>query len=405
MKYLNAPPEIMQVISLFHENNLSYNLFKCEHIFAGMNKNLDILFANRKDYDKAALLLEGAGFVLYLPEKVEKYKEMYVRFDHGQLTRIHLHREIAWHGLKVMDKKHIFAGAKEKSKGIFVPSDEDQLLIHVAHVIFENWEISDYIKKLMVGLMQKDLDWDYIRRRLQEYGWKGVFYYVLKCAKKDRHTRRGTFLQCFVQRALRSPVSWPTLSKKFIDIILRKISLRRKGCLIALIGVNGSGKTTLAGEVLKSYHPLTKHFGGQTGYYFGWYPFSFISKLISSLLRKSNRRLFEEMNKDKEGQEMDSTRKQKFSVFHESVLFYNYFEYMLRFFLQIYPKLRAGGLVVTDRYFYDVYGQYNYSQKSIIIGTLLRFFPRPDFVYVLDAPLGVISGRAKEPNVLEKKGG
>ena len=99
MRLRKTPSEIMRIFCLFRQHHLSYNLFKCEHIFEGANKNLDILFETTRDYATASHLLEKEGYVLYLPERIEKYKKMYTLFRDGVATRIHLHREIAWHGI------------------------------------------------------------------------------------------------------------------------------------------------------------------------------------------------------------------------------------------------------------------------------------------------------------------
>ena len=49
MNYKKTPKELMKVINLFGDNKLNYILFKCEHIFNGENKNLDIIFETNKD--------------------------------------------------------------------------------------------------------------------------------------------------------------------------------------------------------------------------------------------------------------------------------------------------------------------------------------------------------------------
>ena len=96
---LKMPKELHRIVTLFKLQNLSYNLFKCEHIFSGENKNLDILFHTTEDYNKASQILEKEKYILYMSEKVEKYKKMYLKLNNETLTKIHLHREIAWNGV------------------------------------------------------------------------------------------------------------------------------------------------------------------------------------------------------------------------------------------------------------------------------------------------------------------
>src|SRR3989338_2968124 len=77
MKYKNTLPVIMDILELFKNQNSSYILFKCDHIFQGKNKNVDILFETDKDYYLARQILQKEGFVCRLSEKIEKYKSMY----------------------------------------------------------------------------------------------------------------------------------------------------------------------------------------------------------------------------------------------------------------------------------------------------------------------------------------
>ena len=142
LKYKKTPIEILKIIDLFNKNRLKYNLFKCEKIFEGNNSNLDILFKDDIDYKRASLILEKNDFKLYLPEKVERYKKMYVKVIENKLCSIHLHREIAWHGIKILNKQDIFLNQKKENGIIFIPSKEDSLLIHIAHVLFENFKIN-----------------------------------------------------------------------------------------------------------------------------------------------------------------------------------------------------------------------------------------------------------------------
>lgn len=389
-RFKKTPVEIMRILHLFKQNNLSYNLFKCEHIFEGANKNLDILFKEIPDYSQAASLLEKEGYALYLPERIEKYKKMYTFFESGVVTRIHLHREIAWHGLRVLDKKPVFSRAKMLSSVIFVPSPEDQLLIHVAHIVFENLSVSAQLSQLINHLTRERLDWAYIHHALEKCGWKSSFNHVLSSMRKEEQPRKIRLILSFAQKAMMTPSSWRPLLGKSISIAFRPFNFGRKGCLIALVGVNGSGKTTLTKNLLASYFPLSRTVNGQFGYYFGWTPVSPVSKIVSQRFKKRGRSVFKEMN-------LNYTPKttKKLRLFREAFFLFNYFEYLLRYFFFIRQKLRRNQLVITDRYFYDLYGQYNASEKSIILPLLFRLYPKPDFLFVLDADVEMLKSRGK----------
>ena len=386
LPFRKTPTEIMRIIRLFHQNHLSYNLFKCEHIFEGAHKNLDILFEKFSDYRSASKLLEKEGYVLYLPESVEKYKKMYILFRAGIVTRIHLHRAVAWHGLCVLDKKFIFSHARMPAPSIFVPSPEDQLLIHVAHVVFENLEISDMAARLIRDLVHSPLDWHYLHGILKKEKWRQPFDHVVSSVRANTQPQKNQLILHFVKKAAMTPSSWLTLVKKGFSIFFRKMSLHRKGCLIALVGVNGSGKTTLMRKLLTAYFPLSRTVNGQSGYYFGWVPFSPVSKIVSHQFKKKGRSVFKEMNVE---------GRRKLGLFQEAFFLYNFFEYATRYFFFVWPQLRRKMLVVTDRYFYDFYGQYSSAASSRILPLLLQLYPKPDCLFVLDTDVEMLMSRGK----------
>ena len=371
---LKTPKELARVIDMFKINNLDYLLFKCEHIFNGVNSNLDVLFLKDEDYKKAGLILRKEGYKRYLDERIEKYKEMYLIVIDSILYAVHLHREVAWHGLIALDKRNLFLHKKEN-----IPSEEDYLLIHSAHIIFENFKINparDFIR------LDQALNWDYIKRTVKKQSWKREFNYLMNCIIKARKLDLLVFKKALFKMAFKNISNWPFFTSKMIRIIFRRFNCTRKGCLIALIGVNGAGKTTLTRKTLEKYKEVSRFFNGQYGYYFGWDPFLPITKLLSSELKKSNASVFKELNKP--------------NRYNGLIFFYNYIEYFARYYFKVLPKLRKNKLVITDRYFYDLYGQYKQSWVSKI---LIKLFPKPDFIFVLDADLKDLVNRDKDTKV------
>src|SRR3989344_7748016 len=226
---LKTPEELSRVINLFKSNNLDYLLFKCEHIFNGVNSNLDILFLKDKDYNKAGLFIRKEGYKLYLTEAIEKYKEMYIIVINSTLYAVHLHREVAWHGLIALDKRDLFSHKKEIASGIIVPSEEDYLLIHSAHIIFENFKINparDFIR------LDQALNWDYIKRTVKKQSWKREFNYLMNCIIKARKLDLLVFKKALFKMAFKNISNWPFFTSKMIRIIFRRFNCTRKGCLI-----------------------------------------------------------------------------------------------------------------------------------------------------------------------------
>lgn len=381
--YFNKMPvELKKICNLFDKKLLNYLFLKCEHIFEGENKNLDLLFKYTEDYNFASRILQKEGYKLYLSENDEKYKRLYVKFENGMLNAVHLHREISWHNLIVLNKNIIFSRCKNE-----FPSPEDSLLIHSAHAIFENFKVKQYDRKLLEKYKKIAKDWRYIDFHLSEYGWKKYFYRFIRDFSVPKKMVFHAYLSCLVKE----PSQWFSLTSKLIKMLSRKFSLRRKGFLITLIGVNGAGKTTIANELLKVYKPLTDFLHGQKGYYFGWDPFLPTTKFLSKINKKN---AHEKNNKNKNN---NNNRGENLKYL------YLYLEYLARYWVKIYPELRKGKIVITDRYFYDLFAQTKSENKSNkLLLKLLLFFPKPDFLFVLNAPLKTITNRDKNIKIMSQ---
>lgn len=380
--YKQTPPGIMAVLDLFAKNKLSYLLFKCDHIFEGQNKNLDILFETNEDYAHAGKILQEQGFVIRLSEKVERYKTMYTGFVRQEMYSIHLHREIAWHGMIALDKKEVFQHKKIITPHIIIPGLEDSILIHAAHVLFENFRITEkekvYLSK--IGCADKA----YLRDQISKHHWKDGFQKVIQ-----NKVSIAAIAATWSKKLLNEPGTMVYLGIKLMKKIKRTLSCKRQGVLIALIGVNGTGKTTLAKKTLEQYQPYMKHLGyPEHYYYFGWNPEFFLTRFFSTILRRTKKNLFSAVA-------LASTAK-KCSLFQELLFLFLFGEFYYRYIVHIKPKLQRKGLIICDRYFYDMYGQYPYAPRSLILKKLLKIFPRPNYTFLLTASIDNIKRRGKE---------
>lgn len=382
-KYLQTPPGIMQVLNLFHTEKLSYLLFKCEHIFAGQNKNLDILFENDTDYYAAGEILVRNGFKLRFSEKIEIYKQMYCSIINNDICSIHLHREVAWHGIKALEKAPLFKHKQTINPLIIIPSTEDSILIHAGHVLFENFRITqkekNYFDQIGPNAINR-YDLSYIQSQIRNNGWKNSFDQVIRLPLGPIPS--DLIIKTWIMKIMNKPALLPYILKKGILKIGRPFSWKRKGIMIAIIGPNGSGKTTLANNLFEKCKPITSHFHGEIGYYFGWDPILPTTKIAQKI-------------QGKKGSYNYLNEKSSFNLFKEIIILYTFIDYLTRYFIHIYPSLRKGKVIITDRYYYDNYAQHAYAEKSIIQPMLLKIFPKPDFTYILTAPIETLTNRDK----------
>lgn len=396
------PLGLQEVMGLFQQEQIHFVLFKAEHIVEGQNKNLDILCQSEDDYRRASLILQQHGFVLYLPETVEQFKQMWARFDQSLVTAVHLHREVAWHGLRVLDKSKLF----ERVRGGEI-SPEDALTIHIAHALFENFKIKANQLRYLEEYRHQAHDFEYIDAQLNAFGWRAAFYSVLALLDKstgksiESEDRKGSTAISIPTQLIISaygglfkthPSGMFTLFQKGYQRIRRQISLRRSGSLIVLTGINGAGKSTVREVLGEAYAPLTQFTRGQGSYYFGWRT-SWLTPLVTWLRQKQGKeKLFTQVS-----QGPSDEMEMKFSLFQELMLLYIYGSLQWKYWTKVYPSLRQGKLVICDRYFYDLYGLYPYSSKSVLLSVLP--FSKPDHAVLLDINVDAALARGKKTDV------
>ena len=154
--------------------------------------------------------------------------------------------------------------------------------------------------------------------------------------------------------------------------------------------MNGSGKSTLARKLLLAYEPLTKHLKiPQEQIYFGWEPQFILTKILSKLNQITKTISFNEMNITKKKKE------KKINFFQEALFVYIFLEYIYRYYTTLHPKLKKNYVIITDRYFYDIYGQYPYAKKSIILPIIIKIFPKSNKTYILEVKVRELQQRKK----------
>lgn len=364
----------MDVFQILNKNKLNYVIIKYPFLIKKEISDVDVLL-DEKSYGKFKQILLKQGFRVHNDEKVEKYKTM-MKKD----IFVHLHREIAWGGLKVLDSKAVLR-RKQKFKNFFVPSFEDILLINVMHLIFEVRKMREYEQKLFTLLLKKSLDFGYIDSHLKKFGLSKIFYKVLKNRKINNKMIINAYFSRLLKKDLLSGIFGLFIVR--FRALLRIFSLKRRGKLVALIGPDGSGKTTVADE-------LNKNFGFKT-VYGGWKHHILPTAKLQSAFGKT-----------KKGREMVAKAKEKrkkskkSSVFREFSLLHFFFEHLIRYLLRAYPKLRKNKNVVVDRYFYDIFLQDPKAFTSRVINLCLKVFPKPDLIVNLYNKPEIILKRKKE---------
>lgn len=176
---------------------------------------------------------------------------------------------------------------------------------------------------------------------------------------------------------------WTSLSSNPLKLITYLLAdgvrrIRRwfhpTGLFIALFGPDGVGKSTLASELSEFLGPAFR-----TLRVFHWRP-GFFEGSSTPVTRPH-----------------DQSPRGSFGSAAHALAFA--LDYWLGFAFIVRPLLARSGLVIFDRYFYDLFvdpRRYRYAGPVWLARVLSPFIPKPDLVLFLDAPEEVILSRKRE---------
>ena len=176
------------------------------------------------------------------------------------------------------------------------------------------------------------------------------------------------------------------ISKRIRDIIPDKLRLIRKalkpsGIVVGILGRDGSGKSTFINEMGNSLRP---YFSETTIY-----------KKFPGLIYKG--RIF----KKDERYEIPEQHYYKERSCISSIIKLNIFliEFILGFWIKIFPIKVKSNLLFYDRYFIDVLAdpqRYRIKQSKLLIKAYHYIIPKPDIWIILDLPTEILLQRKQE---------
>lgn len=172
---------------------------------------------------------------------------------------------------------------------------------------------------------------------------------------------------------------------------------RKKGIFICFTGMDGVGKTTLAKALLA----LMREEGFE-----GRYVHSRLNPFISKPVMLAGLALF--LRGKEKHQSYDEYASRKKRLFENRFLstiylYFISFDYLLQILFKIKIPLMRGINIICDRYIYDTVIldltmdlNYSINKTNRVIANWLIFLPKPDLVFLADAPEEIVFTRKND---------
>lgn len=166
--------------------------------FPHLSDNIDIL-VRPHDAPRARATLRCLGYA-ELRNIEEPQKHLFRKFHNGRsISAIHVHEQIGWL-VGFMDNDAIWNRMRESpdDPAVIIPSQEDAILINLAHAGYENKELRlvDVMRvRHVLRAANGDIDWAYMQRVAASRGWlDGLRFMLLVYAAFEHDTFGATLI-------------------------------------------------------------------------------------------------------------------------------------------------------------------------------------------------------------------
>lgn len=179
------------------------------------------------------------------------------------------------------------------------------------------------------------------------------------------------------------------------------LGLSTKGCIVVLVGTDGSGKSTVAAEInqrLRDIELTTT--GAYLGMARGNLPGVSLARKVLGVAPAGDAAPTTFVAPPQRARQPEASGDLEHGMVRRAAAWFYAAEYVYRYWRDIRPGVRAGGVVICDRYVYDLReSPWPGSRAARVAEAIL---PRPDVLVLPDAPDRLIHARKPERPAVEQ---
>jgi thymidylate kinase len=292
-----------------------------------------------------------------------------------------LFTDLKWRAFDFLDCRQFLD--RKVERGLFaIPDPVDEAATNLLDFLIHTGKIKEKYKASIVAGFRTEPE--KTKALLAPTYGEELARQVVEAATREDWLRLETHTTA-LRRALafRQSTRFPVATIK--SLLANSLRLARRvvqppGLAAVLCGVDGCGKSTAASAL---FERLGGTFSGQKGRHYHWKP-----PLLSTRRRATRGPVIQPHS----AAVRNPASSFLFFAFH-------WFEFSLGSVLRVRPITVRGGLVVIDRFYYDFFvdqRRYRLNVPQWLVRAAYWFLPKPDLVFLLDAPPEVLRRRKQE---------
>ena len=346
------------------------------------NADVDLLIA-RKDFHRVSEILNDLHFQATTQSTVSRHIGYIAFYAPHHLLALDLHLDHpSWNDIPYTDG-HAVLQERIIKNDIPIPADHHTLPMLVFHSILDKKNFKEKYINIINEIFEKEKNKDHLFQLFQTTAGTKISERIFSLLANHNYsallqTRKSIILYLLRSRITHGFNLAACLIRSRSKQIKRKFG--RPALLIALLGPDGAGKSTTLTNVQNA---LTESGLNTTRFYMGrWQdhilPLDRIAKTKGATKQTPQPKTPQQASVSQHADPVKIQGRRIFRFIRDGAYL---LEMYMRYFLRLRPALKKGGIVITDRYAYDLLLDPN--GTWLLKWAIPYFYPRPHICFYL----------------------